>query len=940
MKKMLFIISLSCIFILTHAQKGLINGWIRDQNGVGLPGANIVLENGQGTISDFEGNFYIYNLEAGSYILSVSYIGYSPFSEQISVEAGKTITVDIVMDAGIELKDVIVNARRAGEAKALNAQKNADNITTIIAAEQLERFPDNNIGDALKRIPGINVQYDQGEARFGNIRGTAPELNSITINGERIPSAEAEIRSVQLDLLPSDMVQTVEYNKAITPDMDADAIGGSINLITKTAPYKKELSGKIGSGYNFISGKPTVKGSITYSQRFFQNKIGLILSASGYDNPMGSDNIEAEWDYSDSDDKDGSAYMTDFQNRQYFVERLRQSYSISLDYTINSNHTIYLKGIYNHRNDWENRFRLRYKDIEWDDEANSYTAEIRRQTKFGLKENKYSRLEDQRMMNYSIGGDHLFGKLKIDWSGSFAKANEERPHERYITYRAKDVLVDIDYSKISEPIITYDDEIYSDFSPKFSLKELTEEYQYTEEIDKNFKINFEIPLLTGTYENKLKFGLRYRGKQKDRSNEFYEYSPVDENAEETINNLVYNNLKDVSDDVFMAGNYSMGNFVDPKISDKMNLEDATLFEKESVLAELAGNFNASEDVYAGYFMVTQNFSKNISIIAGLRLEQTNLEYQGYEYYEEIVEEDETTGEETIVQEEDLIQTERVKDYYLNIMPGLHAKYTLNKNTNIRFAWTNTISRPNYFDLVPYQEINEDNEISLGNPNLKPTTSMNFDLLGEYFFENVGVITTGIFYKDISDVIAFEFKADYEYKGNTYDEYRKPKNIGNASLYGVEFGLSRKLSQLPWLLKNLTVYGNYTYIKSKLEDITYERRENEKIPMGGTPNHTYNLSLAFDTKKFDIRISFNHASSFLNNNDDGGLGEEAFFDFYYEKVNYLDLNADYKINNHWKLYASVNNLLNQPLKTYWGISDRTAQAEYYGVKFNFGTKFKF
>jgi TonB-dependent receptor len=325
-------------------------------------------------------------------------------------------------------------------------------------------------------------------------------------------------------------------------------------------------------------------------------------------------------------------------------------------------------------------------------------------------------------------------------------------------------------------------------------------------------------------------------------------------------------------------------------------------------------------------MLTQNITEKINLIAGIRVEQTNLEYQG-----KIFDADNET----------LTQTEKIDDNYLSILPGLHFNYLPNKNSNLRFAWTNTIARPNYFDLVPYQEINrDDSKIFFGNPELKPTKSMNFDLMYEHFFKSIGIASAGLFYKDISNIISWEFKNDYTFGADTYDEYRKPENIGDATLYGFEASFTRRLDFLPSVLKNLTFYGNYTYVKSKLENIEIEGRENEDISMSGSPEHTYNISLAYDTKKLDVRVSFNHASAFLNANDDGGIGSEKFFDFYYDKVNYLDLNAEYKVNKNWDIYINANNLLNQPLRTYWGESDRTGQAEYYGIKLQLGLKFKF
>jgi TonB-dependent receptor len=163
---------------------------------------------------------------------------------------------------------LVLGDRLKGQAKALSQQKNLMNISNIVASDQIGRFPDANIGDALKRVPGITIQQDQGEARDVIIRGIAPQLNSVTINGERVPSAEGDNRKIQLDLIPSDMIQLVDMNKALTPDMDADAIGGSVNLLTRTVPNGTRISGTLGSGYNFLSNKPIWTGGIIAGKRF------------------------------------------------------------------------------------------------------------------------------------------------------------------------------------------------------------------------------------------------------------------------------------------------------------------------------------------------------------------------------------------------------------------------------------------------------------------------------------------------------------------------------------------------------------------------------------------------------------------------------------------------------------------------------------------------
>jgi TonB-dependent receptor len=915
MKNLLFTFILTLIAMATFGQETL-RGKVYDENSNVLPGAHVQLKDTDfSTMSSTDGSYLISGIPSGQYMLVISYIGYEDQEMDVQLQEGSNV-VNVTLSEGVLLEEIVVNARLEGVAKAMNAQKNKVNIANVISFEQIEQYPDANMGDALKRISGINVQYDQGEARFANIRGTAPELSSITINGERVPSAEAEERFVQLDLIPADVIETVEVSKAVTPDMDADAIGGSINLITEKAGPEAKIRGTLGSGYSVLRGKPLYKGKLSYSNRFANNKIGLVLNASILDKSVRSDNVEPAWDYADENDKDGSAFTEEIEVRQYLLERLRQSYSATVDFALSENHNIYLMGMYNWRNDWENRFRLRVRDIEEEDGA--YIAQVRRETKAGIADNKYARLEDQRMFSYGAGGEHFFNNLKMNWSVTSLRASEYRPNERYISTRVKETPITLDLSDTRYPVPVISDPLVADFSEEYGIHELTEEEQNTFEQDLNGKLDFELPVLSGVNSSKVKFGGRYKSKTKERDNIFYEYEATDEDA---LNADAYANKFDATFDNFTPGSdYQVGNFISKEFLGDLDLTGSD-FEQSVVNEELAGNYDANEVVFGGYAMYTQNLGRKISVLAGLRYEFTQIDAVGNIYDAD---------------EDEVSPSERNESSYGNFLPGLHLKYSPTKYTNFRVAWTNTIARPNYYDLVPYREVSpEDNEIKIGNIDLIPTTSMNIDLLGEHYFKSLGLVSGGFFYKNMSNVIAPRTKKDLNYDGNTWDDFEQPVNAGDADLYGVELGVQRRLDFLPSFLNNLTLAANYTFTKSQLKDITLEDREDEVLPLVGTPKNLFNASLAYDTKKFDFRISYSFADAFIEEYDD-----ESFFDTWYDSVQYLDVNVDYKVNKSWKVYLAVNNLLDQPLRYYQGIADRTLQMEYYGINAKFGLKFNF
>ena len=427
-----------------ESKQGTIRGRIVDSEQQTLPGATIYIDKlHTGVTSDVNGFYTFSNLDPGTYLVKVTYVGYTPVEMTITIPEGKTIDKDVVMNEGVELQQVVIGGAFTGQRRALSSQKSNLGITNVVSADQVGKFPDSNIGDALKRISGINVQYDQGEARFGQVRGTSADMSSVTINGNRVPSAEGETRNVQLDLIPADMIQTIEVNKVVTPDMDADAIGGSINLITKNSPYKRFITATAGTGYNWVSDKASLNLGFTYGDRFFNDKLGIMASVSDQNNPAGSDDVEMAYE---KDEDTGEVYLDEYEVRQYYVTRERQSYSLALDWEINANHKLDFKGIFNNRNDWENRYRHTYKY----EDPNMY--EVIYETKAGGRDQRFARLEQQRTMDFTLGGEHLFGRLKFDWKASYAQAGEERPHERYLAFKRKDkVEMKSDFSEIRRP---------------------------------------------------------------------------------------------------------------------------------------------------------------------------------------------------------------------------------------------------------------------------------------------------------------------------------------------------------------------------------------------------------------------------------------------------------------------------------------------------------
>ncbi len=889
-----------------------LKGRILDKDSNPLPGAVVTIDsNRYWAVTDLNGYYAFPNLPKGKHELTVSYIGFQTARMALAVNHDTRTISDITMvDSPKELEEVVVSGVFTGQHRAINMQKANANVTHIVSADQIGKFPDSNIGDALKRISGINVQYDQGEARFGQVRGTPPEFSSVTINGSRIPSAEGDIRNVQLDLIPADMIQMIEVNKTLLPDQDGDAIGGSINLVTKNSPNRFTLNATAGSGYNWISRKPQLNLGLTIGNRFFNDRLGVMASVSYQDAPAGSYNTEFLWEKTD----EGDVYVNDYQIRRYYVTRERQSYSLALDYKFNAGNRLWFKGLFNNRNDWENRYRTTLKDISPDG-----VADVRVQTKAGTPDNRNARLERQRTLDLTLGGENRISIFDIDWKIGYDRASEERPHERYIDFRLKKQKFGFDLTNPREPWAYPLEGSTMILNEDFSLKELTEQFQ--DIVERDYKAAIDLKTAIAANSN-LKFGAKYVVKTKRREIDFYEYTPVDKKG--FLKDALAHTVDQTTHRFMPSAKYKPGLFADKHYVGSLRLNDESVFEKEQVAAELAGNYNAREAVASAYLMVDARLSDALNFTGGLRMEHTALRYTGRIY------DDET---------DEVTPTAPQKSDYVNFLPSLLLKWEPKKDFIVRIGYNQSISRPKYSALVPGMNISRgDNEIKVGNPGLEATTSHNLDLNAEYYWRSIGLVSAGVFYKRIDGFIVDEVAFNKEYDGNVWTKFTQPKNGGKANIVGVELAWQRDFGFISPALKCFGFYGTYTYTRSRVTDFNFEGRENEKgLSLPGSPEHTANASLFFEKWGMNARLSYNYASSFIDE-----MGASAFYDRYYDEVNYLDLNLGYTFGRKMKftVYADATNLLNQPLRYYQGSKERTMQAEYYGVKFNGGVKITF
>jgi len=948
---------------------GGISGKVSDaSSGDFLPGANVVLDGtNYGASSDRFGEFNISNVPDGSYTLTVTYVGYADYSDSVTV-GSDVVTKDITLSVDyVAMEAVNVTGLAQGQAKALSQQRSAGNIKNIVSRDQMEKFPDQNVADVLQRLPGIALESDHGEGRYVQIRGAEATLNTTTINGVKVPSPE-DVRKISLDIIPSYSLGSVEVTKAITPDMDGDAIGGHVNLITKNAfDYDGQfMEAKVAGGHRPLYGKSGSMGAFTYGNQFMDGKLGLLVSSSYEFNDMKTDNIEVEWadeyeyvtnvvDEEETEDPEEPIYVVeeadgriinDVALKNYALSRERIGITSSLDYKLANNSKLYANFITNTYTDIENRNRLRYrfdKSVDEEEPGSGYyditsqggTAKLAR-----IYRELKSRSSISKINSFSLGGDHALGNMKADWSFTQSYAEELRDPSVNAEFVAKDIDMNYEFSDVNHPQITSftdeDGNVDQHDLSSYELDAIELEGDYIPNAkspngnlvsgdDQVIAFNLSMPLSLGGANGEIKAGAKLSSKKKksDRSGaEVWEWDGDDD--------LIMQGFDmDIEGDEYMDGNYVHTHGIDvDKIRDHMsaNLGSYNILPMyEDAILE---TWDATEDITAFYGMANMRMGK-INFIGGARVEQTSTEYNSWAGAVEDAEDAELSLDESLSQ---FFTAQKVSKEYTDVLPMVHVRYSVNEKTLVRAAYTESIARADFASLVPFIATDGD-DAEAGNPELESAHSKNIDLMLEYYPKGLGIFSFGYFSKAIDNYIYTSVMEDATIRdgAKVYDEVVMPVNGDNATLSGWEMNFVKNLDFLPGPLSNLSLYFNYTSTSSEAD--YGDMREKSTFP--GQAPATGNLSFAYETNKLTARFSQSIADQYIVE-----VGEDADEDIYYDPANRLDFSMSYNINSKLTLFADILNITNVPHVYFMGDASKPVEKEVYGATMKVGTSYRF
>lgn len=945
--------------VVEKAVFGAVLGKVTDeQTGEALIGATVYIKGTTiGSATDIDGNYFIINAPEGDQTLIVSFIGYKAKEVPVSVESKSITEVDVSLSPDVVItEEVLITAQALGQAGAINRQLSSNTIVNVVSKDRIDALPDQNAAESVGRLPGVAIQRDGGEGQKVVVRGLSPRFNNITFNGERIPSTDVgsrsddrfvpdvEDRSVDLSFLSPDQLAGIEVFKAITPDMDGDAIGGTINFTARKAPEGSKVDVRVQNGYNNRVeewGQWRTNGGA--SNRFLDNKLGVLVTGNYQRANRTSHVVENEFNTEGQFVTEGEVQR--LGSRLIIDEKIRQRYggSIAIDYQFSPTSYILLNSSVNEK--FDDRLRRRRNMQILNDQVSYEILD-----------------QEERIRVYSnfLSGKHLlFGnRWEIDWQVSYSQSDVKTPYSHDLRFREESAFETTIVDPGVDPEVI-DSLANKDVAGAFLRRggarlredEISEKI-YTGRVDLKRSYN-----ISSNWSGYVKFGAKYRFF--DRDKDAIEFRDNGNGPEQGFLEMTRQFPDEFTRSTVQPSEYGMIDFVEPGgsldfldgsvdfgpvLSQTEANRLAALFSDQFYFRrDLIDNedYQSDESITAGYAMTEIN-SQKFMFLGGLRLEYFNGDYVGFETAAGADDEDDVEAEVNIIERTNNI-------WYLEALPMFHARYKFTDWFDIRAAATRTLNRPSYQNLVPWRAVNaQENELRQGNPNLRHMTAWNYDIFLSAY-SKWGLFTVGLFYKELEniDVQATQRIVNPVSNFNGFDT-ATPINVSDISkIQGVEIDAQVNFSSLPSPWNGIVLTANATFIETEtfyplFEDvgdtgtpffnsqfINSEREGN--IP--GQPDFVTNASIGYEKGGFSGRFSVLAQDQVFNR-----LGRRADEDEFTQLLVRYDASVSQRLPKGFQVYANFNNIGNRNDVSDFFIFE--SFREDFGFTFDIGLRYTF
>jgi TonB-dependent receptor len=849
-----------------------------------------------------------------------------------NAQSGDPVGDPITDKAEVDQRDgeIVVTGQRAAQQAARAVKREAFAVSDVISSDDIGKLPDHNTAAALRRIPGVSVQEDQGEPRFPVLRGLSSTYNRTTVDGAIVAGVDESGRTVPLDIIPSVMAGRIEVIKTVTPENDANAIGGVINIETRSAfdakrPFFNGIAsyGIYEQNGDVRNSKPALRFAFATGRTFgAEDNWGIVLGGSyeqlDYDIPQVESATPSVREYTaagvpaNSGAANGNGIQVPTQLRLFYYNNTKQRAGANAKLEYRNGDTLHwqLSGIYASTEDDEERIEFRTEP------QGNVTNQTATTGSFTSARNFIQLNQPITKRRIIIGRTALdwtpVDTIKIDGDAIYSQGRMRVPNQsiefRTVVAQGSRYAFNYDTSDFY-PVFTPVNPAANRDPANFLLQQQRDATVRTLEKSNQFRLN-------AAYDDgdllKLKAGGVYRTTRRSYANRQTDYT--------TRPGFTYTlDQVDVpGPDKLIRGQYSLT----PRIGVN-EFEDFFAANRDRFLATVranSGDYRVDEDVYAGYAQGSVKLG-TLTLLAGLRYERTEIDSRGVR----------ATG--------NVLTPVADSGSYGNWLPGVHLRWDAQRDVIVRAAYTNTIGRPDYGSIAASQNVTFDGSqanLTRGNPGLKPRRSRGFDLSFE-FYPKDGLISVAAFSKNIRDEIFSLTGVEMLDVGRGLESVivSTPQNAESARIRGIEIGAQQALTFLPDPLNGFGVSGNVTLIDSKFTFLTSVGPRRTGLFL--QPDVTGNASIYYQRDKFEGRVSYNYIGSFLETINDTVPNADQ----YWKSRTTFDANISYRITPNFTIYAEGQNLSDAGRREVTG-PDRTylQESAEYGRTFFLGVTASF
>jgi TonB-dependent receptor len=970
---LVLLLSISAFLRNLSAQTGTgaIAGTVQDQTGSIFVSAKVVVQpSGKQVATDDRGNFRIADLPAGEYTLTASYVGLTPYTASVKVVPGQTANVSATLQVASRTDTVLVTAGRLqGDAEAVNVERMSANIVQVEPAAVITSLPNTNVADAVGRLPSVSLERDEGEGKYVQIRGTEPRLNNLTINGVNVPSVEVTVRNVKMDSMPANGIERIEVYKTLAADQDADGIGGTVNLVTPTAQGKPTYALNGTAGYNPIQ-NGFWRGGFdgTFGQRWgTDKKFGFLLGGSWDRTNRGINDLEPSQAVGQLPSGQNVAYINGEDMRSYQYYRTRYGFDIGLDAKITPTMTAYLKGLISDFHDYGEVAVYTPNSANMISSATDKTVTFFTPAQcnaynaanppppggspacspgnWGYRH--YIRRPDQQELSFLTGARHDLKSNSIVYDFAVSRGHNiggqafpttsfsGGPNPGGGNDLSQVAFVD-DKSDPYRPILKATDHTNGFDPTSYTVSSSNSHIYHATQLNIQGSASVAHDYTVSGHPSTFSMGVKIR-------NSYSTQFQKDYNSTLTGSFTLADVLGNYTNPTYYDNSFAIGGMAYGPTSSYTKIQQAvTANSAGSVLNPISAAqtfFNANERISAGYIEDVIFFG-NFRLQGGLRFDNGGTHFLANKIAYDAL------GNPTI-------SPIRQDASYFNVLPSVALQYQVEKNTNLRVVYSRGLARPNIGDLVPATVIDPNQTpyptVSTGNPNLVPTKANNYDILAEHFFQPLGILQAGWFYKQLSDPIypTATLISNYAGTGKTYQQTQSI-NGPSAHIQGFEAEWEQRFSFLPGFLGGFGVNANYSHTVSQVTfPAGFDGGRTDQPALDRDSPNDYNFNLTYDKSRFSGRfaISHNDASiaayqwnSTTGPADDPILGMKGpTGDNYFYPHTQFDVQGSYRMYKGLHLVASGLNLSNEPFGFYNGSEIYPVQREYYKPTVSFGVR---